>query len=265
MESVLLALFGTSVFSAGVIMQKKGSVWMSWKTGFNYDLVSKVTVWLIGMILSYVVSAALMGIASKRLTPEMISAITGWNIVMIVLLSSAFLKEKLYKTDIVCSLVIILCIFIMSRYQSSSMSLSSNIKYLYGFLVIPFILLVPVFIRQTDRKVKTILLSVFSGLLGGLTIVFMNLLVKESGGSIGGILSSPLLFVYFITGIVSVTAKQAAYRLGDVILITPVQTSFSMVYPLVCSYVIFDSRITAVQLCMVVLIVLSCWKIQKKR
>ncbi len=265
MESVILALFGTTVFSAGVILQKKGSVWMNRKQRLNCEFAGKIAIWLTGMVLSYVVSAAFVGIASKKLAPELISAITGWNIVVIIFLSFMFLKEKLYRTDIVYSAVIVFCIFIMSRFQNESMTLIRGIDYLYWLLTIPFILLVPVFFSRTGRKTKTLLLSVFSGLLGGLTIVFMNILMKESGNSIGGILSSPVLYVYFISGIVSVAAKQVAYRLGDVILITPLQTSFSMVYPLVCSYVMFDSRISLVQILMAALIVLSCWKIQKKR
>ena len=79
------------------------------------------------------------------------------------------------------------------------------------------------------------------------------------------ILSSPYLYVYFAAGIVSVGAKQAAYRLGDVILITPLQTSFSMIYPLLCSYILFNSDIKPLQILLVILIVLACWGIQKKR
>ncbi|NTV89414.1 MAG: hypothetical protein HGA22_03485 [Clostridiales bacterium] len=265
MDSILMALFGTTVFSAGVVLQKSGSVWMNWKDRFGGRFFSKLAVWLSGMVLSYVVSAAFIGIASRKLAPEMISAITGFNIVVIVLLSFIFLKEKLYATDVAYSAVIVCSIVVMSRFGGGSINFAGGKELLYWLLFLPFLLLIPVFFKFTGRKAKTILLSVFSGLLGGLTIVFMNILMKEAGNSISGIISSPLLYIYFVSGVVSVTAKQVAYRLGDVILITPFQTSFSMVYPLLCSYMLFSREMPGIQVLAAGLIALSCWKIQKKR
>jgi len=265
MESVLMALFGTTIFSTGVILQKKGSVWMNWNKKINSGFVFMFLVWLAGILLSYAISALFVGAASRNLPPQTVSAITAWSIVVIIFLSHFFLKEKLYASDILYSAVIMACILFMSRLQVSEILVSVNVRYLYWLLFVPFVLLIPVFFRFTGKKQKTVLLSVFSGFLGGLTIVFMNILVKESGNSIQGMLSSHHLYIYFFTGIVSVAAKQVAYRLGDVILITPLQTSFSMIYPFVCSYILFNSHISSFQAFMVLLIVLSCWKIQKKR
>ena len=264
-ESILTALFGSSIFSAGVILQKKGSAWMSWKERLNRRFILSFLLWLTGIVLSYAISTLFVGAASRNLSPQMISAITGLNVVLIVFLSGFFLKERLQGTDIVYSAVIVSCIALMSRFQSGGGPAAINGGILYWLLLIPFVLLVPVFTGLTDKKQKTVLLSVFSGFLGGLTIVFMNILVKESGDSIKGILNSPLLYIYFLSGVFSVAAKQAAYRMGDVILITPLQTGFSMVYPLLCSYVLFDSQVSSVQFIMVLLIVLSCWKLQKSR
>jgi drug/metabolite transporter (DMT)-like permease len=264
-ESILTALFGTSIFSAGVILQKKGSVWMSWKERLNRRFVRSFLLWLAGILLSYAISTLFVGAASRNLSPQMISAITGWNVVLIVFLSGVFLKEKLQSTDIIYSGVIVSCIIIMSRFQGGGKPVVVGGGILYWLLLVPFVLLVPVFTKLTDKKRKTVLLSIFSGFLGGLTIVFMNILVKESGDSIQGILNNPLLYIYFFSGVLSVAAKQAAYRIGDVILITPLQTGFTMVYPLVCSYILFDSQVSSVQFVMVLMIVLSCWKLQKSR
>lgn len=264
-ESILTALFGTSIFSAGVILQKKGAAWMSWKERPNRRFFISFSLWLAGMLLSYAISTLFVGAASRELSPQMISAITGWNVVLIVFLSGLFLKESLHATDMVYSAVIVSCIVVMSRFQGGGGPAAINGKVVYWLLLVPFVLLIPVFTRFTDKKRKTVLLSVFSGFLGGLTIVFMNVLVKESGNSLHGIVTSPLLYVYFLSGVLSVAAKQAAYRIGDVILITPLQTGFSMIYPLICSYILSDSQVSSVQFLMVLLIVLSCWKLQKNR
>lgn len=265
MSDMLLALFGTSLYSAGVILQKKGAGWMGWKNKVNRRFALTFSIWLIGMLFSYVVSTLPIGIASRNLPPHMISAMTGWSIVVIVFLSSCFLREKLHTSDIVFSIVILSCIVLMSRYQQNAEGTPMDMKNLYILLLLPLLLLVPVFFRFTGRKQKTILLSIFSGFLGGLTIVFMNILVKESGDSISEIVSSVHLYIYFAAGAASVMAKQAAYRLGDVILVTPLQTSFSMIYPLLCSNLLFNSNISLIQVLLVFFIVLACWGIQKKR
>lgn len=265
MTSVLLALLGTTIYSTGVIMQKRSSGWMSWKEKINSRFVSVFLLWLLGMVFSYAISAIPVGIASKSLPPYVISSVYGWSIVVIVFMSGYFLKEKLLASDVVYSVVIVGCILVMSLLGKENGAFAVDRHTLDLLFFLPFLLLIPVFFKFTGRKQKTVLLSVFSGILGGLIVVFMNVLVKESGGSIAGILSSPYLYIYFAAGIASVAAKQAAYRLGDVILITPLQTSFSMIYPLLCSYLLFSADISPVQLLLVAFIVLACWGIQKKR
>jgi multidrug transporter EmrE-like cation transporter len=265
MPEVLLALFGITIYSAGVILQKRGSGWMVWKERINRRFALTFSVWLTGMLFSYAVSTFPIGIASKSLPPHIISAVTGWSIVVVVFLSSLFLREKLHVSDIIYSIVIVGCIVLMSSFRQASEDWHMDMRNLYLLLVLPFLLLIPVPLKLTGKKQKAILLSIFSGFLGGLTIVFMNILVKESGGSIENIVGSVHLYIYFAAGAASVAAKQAAYRLGDVILVTPLQTAFSMIYPLLCSYLLCDTSIAPAQILLLLFIVLACWGIQRKR
>lgn len=265
MLSILLGLFGMTLYSTGVIMQKKGSVWMAWNERKNNKFVKMLGLWLFGIILSYVISAFPTGAASKDLPSYVISAMTGWSILIIVFFSCLFLKEKLYSSDIFYAFIIIGCIIVMSIFSNTAETLDFNFRQLYYLLFVPFIIIVPVFFKTVKNKHKTILLSIFSGISGGLVIVFMNILVKESGGSISEIISSPYIYIYFMAGIASKAAIQAAYRFGDVILITPLQTSLSIMYPIMCSYFLLNSHISAVQAVSIVLIVICCWGILKRR
>lgn len=265
MISVLLGLFGMTLYSTGVIMQKKGSVWMAWNEKKNNKFVKMLCLWLFGIILSYVISALPTGAASKELPSYIVSAMSGWSILVIVFFSCLFLKEKLYSSDIFYAIIIIGCIIVMSIFSKSEEVLGFDFKQLYYLLFVPFIIIIPVFFRVVKNKYKTILLSIFSGILGGLVIVFMNILVKKSGGAISEIISSPYIYIYFMAGIASKAAIQAAYRFGDVILITPLQTSLSIMYPILCSYFLLNSNITAVQAVSILLIVICCWGILKRR
>lgn len=265
MYNVLLAICGTTLYSAGVILQKKGAGWMVLDKKYKPHFISAFTLWLVGMLFSYALSALPIGIASKSLPPHVISALSGWSIVAVAFLSSFFLKEKLYASDVLYSFVIIGCILILSRLQSASLVPVLNLKYLNILLLFPFIFLLPLATKLTDKKQKVILLSIFSGFLSGLTLVFMNILVKEYGSSISSMLHSVNFYLYFAAGIASVAAKQAAYLLGDIVLFTPLQTSFSMIYPLLCSYLLLNMSISPIQIFLVLIMAGACWGIQRKR
>lgn len=232
---------------------------------YNGNSLSAFTLWLTGMLFSYAISALPIGIASKDLPPHIISALSAWSIVTVAFLSSFFLKERLYASDIFFSFVIIGCIVVLSRLQTSISQPVLNMSHLNILLLFPFVFLVPLITKYPDRKQKVILLSVFSGFLSGLTVVFMNVLVKEYGSSISSMMHSLNFYIYFAAGIASVAAKQAAYMLGDVVLFTPLQTSFSMVYPLLCSYLLLDANISTVQILIVLIMAGACWGIQRKR
>lgn len=119
MYNVLLAICGTTIYSAGVILQKKGSGWMVRNKKHKGNSLSVFTLWLIGMLFSYAISTLPIGIASKDLPPHIISALSGWSIVAVAFLSSFFLKERLYPTDIFYSFVIVGCIIVLSKLQVS--------------------------------------------------------------------------------------------------------------------------------------------------
>ena len=114
MSSILLGLFGMTVYSAGVILQKKGSAWMNWRNKKNNKFISMLGIWLVGILFSYVISTIPIGAASKGLPAFIVSALSGWSILVIVYLSSVFLKEKMYSSDVIYSLAIIACIVLLS-------------------------------------------------------------------------------------------------------------------------------------------------------
>jgi len=263
--SILLALSGMTLYSTGIILQKKGSGWMGEKKKRNKKTYLMFLLWGAGMLLSYVISAIPTGFASKNLQPHVISALSGWGIVVTVFLTYFFLKEKLYISDIVYSSVIAACILLLSISQKTTNSYDIGKRFLYFLAFLPFLLLVPVLFKFTKNKYKTILLSTFSGIMSGLTLVFMNVLVKESGDSILSIMGSAYIYIYVLAGLASVAAMQIAYRLGDIMPIVLMQTSLSIVYPIVCSYLMFNSGISVAQVLLILIIAASCQGILRKR
>lgn len=264
--AVLLALLGSTIYSAGVIFQKKGVRWADKSVKAEGGHWKLFIIWFAGILLSNAVSALPIALASKWLASHVISALSGWNIACVMILSHIYLKEKLRHVREILSIALIIVgitsIGLSSAPSSNTGADPGNLRLL---VIFPFCLLLPVITGLVRKKGKVLFLSVFSGMMGGLTLVLMNILVKENSGNISDLITSINLYVYLFVGISSFVALQAAYRTGDLIMIMPLQASMAIIYPLSCSFILFKSLITDVHIVSTGLIVISCWSILRKR
>lgn len=262
--SILLALFGYSVFATGNVLQKKGISCLRWKGERDEKFKINLVIWSVGIFLTYIVSMIPTGIASKNLPPYIVSAISGWSISVVIILSYFILREKLYRSDLIFSAVIITCIFITGMAQEPSTFTGIDELALYLFVFVPFLLLIPAFSNIVGQKAKAVLFASFGGIGDGLAIVLINIGVKEFGTSVLGYLTSPILYIYVLVGITTAVSLQFAYKNGEMVLIAPLQTSLNIIYPIICSYFIFDTPMNSIQISAIIIIVFSCYSILKK-
>jgi hypothetical protein len=93
----------------------------------------------------------------------------------------------------------------------------------------------------------------------------LNILVKQTGTITVQIFTSPFLYYYVLVGAASVGAAQLAFRIGDVVLFTPIQMVSGMVYPLICSFFLYEAAVEWLQVALILLMAFACWGIEKKR
>lgn len=265
--NIMLAFLGIFLHSIGILMQKKGANGLNLKelkNIKNITISSDLLIWVAGLCLAYNISVVPTAIASKGLSPEVVSAISGLGIVFIIIMSNLFLKEKLYKRDILFSIIIAICIFIIciTQLNESITYVDSTMFYILTF--VPFLLFIPVFSKTLTSKIKAMLCSSLSGLTGGVAYVVLNIAMKDGGNSFAGIFSSSYTYEYIIIGFISGAFLQVAYKFGDIIHIVPIQMSLTVIYPLICSYFIFHKRISIVQDLSIVAIGTCCWIISIK-
>lgn len=262
--SIFLALIGIFLHSVGILLQKKGSNNLDlkqFKDLRHFKLTSGLITWVSGLILAYWISVIPTAMASSVLSPEVVSAISGLGIVIIIVLSHIFLKEELYRSDIVYSIVIVACIFILSITQKKEPITTIDKAGLYIMTLWPLLLLIPIFFKKTPGKSKAVLFSAISGLTGGVAYVMLNVAMKNGGNSLNGIFGSAYIYEYFVIGFVSGAFLQIAYRFGDIIHIVPIQMSLTVVYPLVCSFFIFHSSLSLIEDVSILVIAACCWLI----
>lgn len=262
-QGVLLAFLGFTIFSSGIVLTKAGSPWLKWqgkKTGIYRRYL---TLWLIGFAL-YNLALIPNGMASRTIPPYIVSAISGWGIIVIIILSHFLLKEKIFISDFVYSAMIVAGIVTLNLAQKPVPSEQVDQAAFYIFLVLPFLLFIPAVFRKTSGKPRAVLFASFSGCISGFSLVIMNVVVKQSGFDILSYFNTPYPYLFVSSGTVAFIALQMAMRWGDMMLVGPLQNSLTIIYPVICSYFIFQSRLSAIQIGAIVVIVYSCISIMKK-
>jgi len=267
LRNIILALIGILLHSIGILLQKKGAnglKFKDFKNIKNISLSSDLLIWVAGLCLAYNISIFPTAIASKELSPEVVSAISGLGIVFIIILSHFFLKEKLHKWDIPFSIIIAFFIFVICISQQNEPIKYVDNTVLYILTFSPFLLFIPVFSEKLTSKIKALLCSSLSGLTGGVAYVILNIAMKNSGSSFTSIFSSIYIYEYIIIGFISGAFLQVAYKFGDIKHIVPIQMSLTVIYPLICSYFIFHKSISIVQDLSILIIATCCWIISIK-
>lgn len=263
--NVLLSMLGFSVFSAGIVLTKAGGAWLKWPGPKDRSYFKALGLWLLGFLL-YNAAVVPNMIASRDLPPHIISAVSGWGIPAVVLLSAWLLKEKLFASDLVNALVMFAAIIIMSLSDRTGTAAAINQTAFYVLLFLPLALLLPLPFLRTGKSARprAILLAIFAGCAGGLALVTMNIVVKSLGYDIFSYLDSPWPYIYILVSIAQFAGMQLAMRLGSMIVVGPLQYALMIIYPAAASYFVFQANLGLIQLLMIGVIVVACLLIMRK-
>jgi multidrug transporter EmrE-like cation transporter len=259
----LLAFLGFTVFSTGTVLMKAGTPWLKWHGARDKQFRRYLTFWLIGFA-CYNISIVPNLLAAKILPAYIISAISGWQIVVIVLLSAWLLKERVFLSDALYALLIVGGIFILNIVEKPFVAGAVNTGAFYVLLAAPAILLLPAAWPRSGTKLKATLFAVFSGCINGFSLVILNIVTRQYGYDIPRYFTTPYPYLFLGAGVLGFLALQLALRWSDMMLVGPLQTSLTIVYPAVCSYFILRSNLSLIQIGMIVVIVFSCVAILRK-
>ena len=261
--SIILAFAGFTLFSAGIVLMKAGSPWLKWQGIKNGRFHKTLAIWAAGFAL-YNLALIPNIMASKALPAYLISAISGWGIVVIVLLSAWLLKEQIYAADYLYAALIVAGIFVLNISEKAAVIGQIDKPAFYGLFALPFLLLLPALFKNVAVKAKAVLFSVFSGCVVGFSFVILNVVTKEYGFDVLRYFGTPYPYLFISSGIISFFALQLAMRWGKMMLVGPLQNSLTIIYPAICSYLIFNVRLSIVQIASIIVIVFSCLAILKK-
>jgi drug/metabolite transporter (DMT)-like permease len=265
--SIFMAIAAYSLLSLGFVMQKKGIQWMGWKGPRDKIFYSNLITWVMGFIImnAFPIPSA---IALKNLPSHIVSAFAGWGIIMLVFLSFLLLKEKLYKTDYIFSLLIVIGIVLLDYFEKSAgSSPSTDTPQVLGLVIlcaVPVMLIFTGLLKFLDKKVKTWVFASVSGMSAGLMVITLRLLVVNFGYQVSSYLGSIYLYLYLGSALLSFIGLQLALKNGPMIVVGPVQYSTTIIYPVFAVFLVFRQAIHPVQVLAIVLIIYGVISILKK-
>ncbi|UCH95662.1 MAG: hypothetical protein JSV88_02135 [Candidatus Aminicenantes bacterium] len=265
--SILMAITAYSLLSLGFVMQKKGIQWMGWKGPKDKIFYSNLVTWIMGFIVmnAFPIPSA---IALKNLPPHIVSAFAGWGIIILVFFSFLLLKEKLYKTDYIFSLLVVMGIVLLNYFEKSIGSAPSTatprVWGLTILCIVPVILIFTGLLKFPAKKVKTWVFASVSGMSAGLMVITLRLLVVNFGYQVPLYFGSLYLYLYLGFALLSFIGLQLALKNGPMIVVGPVQYSTTIIYPVLAALPVFQQSLHPVQVLAIALIVYGVISILKK-
>ncbi len=261
--AALLAFTAYAVLSAGMVLMKKGIAWIGHKGPKDEAWRRDLRTWIAGFLLSnlYVVPSLM---ALSTLTPHVVAAFAGSGVVVLILLASVVLGEKLHRSDIFYTAAVFLSIVLLNIYEPPPGKGSLNIPLLVAASAFPLFLFAMAFAKGISRPARAVMFASISGTSTGIIIVLMKALVGIHGFRIGEYLLSPYVYLYLFFSLTAFIALQLAYRIESMMRTGPVQYGSSIVYPAVCSALVFGNVVRPIQIAALAAIILAVAGILRK-
>jgi multidrug transporter EmrE-like cation transporter len=172
--SLSLTVFAYTLLSCGYVLQKKGVSWIGYKGTKDRAFYRNLATWAAGFLLMnlYIIPNAA---ALKRLDPHIVSAMAGWGVIVLVFLSQALLKERMFRSDLAYTALVVAAIALLNIFERPETGEDViRIRPLIAALAVPFVLVLPGLIPALSRRVRGLIFACVSGLSAGLIIVTMS-------------------------------------------------------------------------------------------
>jgi len=262
--ALVMATLAYSCISIGFIMMKSGIVWLGWKGKRDIVFFKKLALWLTGFLIMNIYGVP-SAIALKTLPPHVVAAFAGWGIVLLVFLSRLLLKEKLYRSDWLYALLVVIGIVMLNLFEKTVPYQRVNLPGLLGVCAVPVLLFAIALFFSLSSKWKTIFYGTVSGVSAALMVVFLDLLVGKYQYRVTEYLQSPYLYGYLVAAVLSTIALQMALKKGPMMTVGPVQYSSNIVFPVIALFFVYSRVIPPGQFPAIGLIVVAVVNILKKR
>ncbi|HMF30399.1 MAG TPA: DMT family transporter [Candidatus Lokiarchaeia archaeon] len=260
--AIILALLAYTMLNIGLVMQKKGASDLPQVE--HQSLTSNIKnfatnkIWMVGLILTSV-QYLLYLLALDYGSLSLVSAFTGWGIVVLVLFSFFYLKEPLSRVEAACIAVVAGGVVVLGltspnvgvKLDPSTVNqiLAQPVSIVFLAVIVAFCFCPVIFSWKRGFWHADVILGACSGVANSIGAIFANALVAfisvdNIGGTLGSAMGSGLfwlfLFLVLAGNMISMVYQQIAYQKGQANLILPLYTIVSTVVPVLSGIIMFQ-------------------------
>ena len=249
--STSMAVMGSLIISLGLVLQKRGVAWFkhTHKKSAEYKLLRNI--WFVGFALNNLLSIFYY-FALKGLSASVVGATMGLNIIFSAMFSRLILKEHLSKTVIALSVVLVFFIALanLTSPEEKSKTIPSEL-YMYLFFIVPFCITAVAQLLKKTQVIKgelyAIVFAASAGSLEGFIIILIKALQASKGSNPLLYFGSLYLYLYILASVSLIMFMQIAYSHGRMTRTGPVLWAMQILYPVVISYICFDTQFILLQ------------------
>lgn len=266
---ILSIIFGIAAYfclNIGMGIQKwKSSVLKKWFGIFkSWGDIKKFLIWIGGSLLT-TVAMALMFQALALGETSIIAALAGLGVVFLSLFSYFILKEPISKVEIFGIIFIIIGTVIVGYFGSKEEKIFSVNKYsliIYTIVLFIMFFILVLYSALNNYKFAGIAFGLFSGMLGGIGLIFQKIVASTPPGfdlsnfaSVVTCFKSIYFVIWVILSLSSFVVIQIAYQHGKAVTIVPSFSSSTIIIPIVGTLFIFNEKVLIIQWFGIVLLI----------
>ena len=261
---VFLSLGAYSLQAFGNLLMKKGIRWQSLKSKREAGYYRSLALWIAGFFIAggYIIPNIF---ALRYLPPYIVSAMTGWGVLVVVGGSFFLLGERIRRETYLFGFLIVLGIFFLNYFRKEQPGVSIRIDIYWYLMPAAGASLLTGFLSPKGSKGRIIGFSVTSGFSAGFMLVSIDILEIIYGLDLGAAFYSPLFTLVLMWAALNFVFLQLSYRQGEMILIGPLYFSSNIIFTTVASALVFEEVIGAVQLVAIGVIIGSVSRILSRQ
>jgi drug/metabolite transporter (DMT)-like permease len=246
--AAFIALLGNFLLSLGMVLQKRNVAWIGAADKKVPAYRRARSGWILGFALMNLAPIfnyfALMGLPAN-----VVSALIGANVAFTALLAAFFLKEGLGKRRLAFILLLFAALMVAGLSGGSGPGEEFKSREFFVFFALPLVAAGLVLALRAKKKGKglAVLIAAVSGALGGYMVLAMRAVQLASGAHFLAWFTTPYLYIYLASGLVSFSLVQFAYKDGEMQSVAPAYYGMQVLWPAIASYAVLGFPFDPIQ------------------
>ncbi len=254
------------IISLGMVLQKKGVHWLSFRREGNPDFRKLRATWIAGLVLNNML-AFFYYFGLRGLPASIVGAMMGLNVVFTAVFSIFLLKEHVPRRVAFWSSLMVLGIVVanLAAPRVTETRAPSN-GWIIVFFALPYTMVGAAMLAHRYLKLPGSLFAAAIAFAAGSLDGFIIVLIKVMQSVKGNILEyflTPYAYLYLVASVSVISLMQLAYKKGTMTRVAPALYGAQIIWPVISSFLVFAIPVDGMQTAAFACVALSVIMVQR--